>query len=50
MKKLTITELFLENNWPKEMLKAMDEFGIESFVSDKKIAVFSGGERFKYRF
>jgi len=49
-KKLTITELFSENNWPKEMLKAMDEFGIESFVSDKKIADFSGGERFKYLF
>lgn len=48
-KKLTITELFSENNWPKEMLKAMDEFRIESFVSDKKIADFSGGERFKYR-
>jgi len=49
-KKLTITELFSENNWNKELLKAMDDFRIDSFVSDKRIDDFSGGERFKYRF
>jgi len=49
-KKLTITELFSENNWNKELLKAMDDFRIDSFVSDKRIGDFSGGERFKYRF
>ncbi|WP_230874964.1 ATP-binding cassette domain-containing protein [Lysinibacillus cavernae] len=46
----TITELFLENNWNKELLQAMEDFRIESFVSDKRIGDFSGGERFKYRF
>lgn len=28
----------------------MDDFGVESFISDQKIGDFSGGERFKYRF
>ena len=49
-KKLTITELFSENNWTKELLKAMDDFRIDSFASDKRIGDLSGGERFKYRF
>lgn len=28
----------------------MDDFRIDSFVSDKRIGDLSGGERFKYRF
>ncbi|MFJ7698718.1 ATP-binding cassette domain-containing protein [Lysinibacillus fusiformis] len=47
---LTITELFIENSWNKELLMAMDDFNIESLVSDQTISDFSGGERFKYRF
>lgn len=49
-KELTITDLFIENNWGKDFLQAMDDFRIESLVSDKKLGVLSGGERFKYRF
>lgn len=40
-KKLTITELFSENNWTKELLKAMDDFRIDSFASDKRIGDLS---------
>lgn len=49
-KQLTITELFSENNWGKDFLQAMDDFRIQSLVSDKKLGALSGGERFKYRF
>ena len=49
-KQLTITDLFKENNWNKNLLQAMDDFGISSLVSDKQLGVLSGGERFKYRF
>ncbi|MGD2197183.1 ATP-binding cassette domain-containing protein [Lysinibacillus fusiformis] len=47
---LTITELFLDNSWNKALLMAMDDFKIQSLVSDQTISDFSGGERFKYRF
>ncbi|WP_231506470.1 ATP-binding cassette domain-containing protein [Paenibacillus sp. UNC451MF] len=49
-KQMTIIDFFKENNWNKGLLKAMDDFGIESLVSEKKIGFLSGGERFKYRF
>ncbi|UNK17897.1 ATP-binding cassette domain-containing protein [Paenibacillus sp. N3/727] len=49
-KQMTITDYFIENNWNKDLLKAMNDFGIESLVSEQKIGVLSGGERFKYRF
>ncbi len=49
-KQLIVTDLFKENSWSQELLKAMDDFGIASFVSDKRMGVLSGGERFKYRF
>lgn len=49
-KQMNVTDFFTENNWNKELLKAMDELGIESLVSDQKMGVLSGGERFKYRF
>ena len=49
-KMLTITKLFIENSWNKELLIAMDDFRIESLVSNQTISDFSGGERFKYRF
>ncbi|GAB0169330.1 ATP-binding cassette domain-containing protein [Lysinibacillus sp. CTST325] len=49
-KKMTVTEFFTENSWSKELLKVMDDFGVESLVSEKRIGDFSGGERFKYRF
>lgn len=41
-KQITITDYFIENK--------MNDFGIESLISEKKIGVLSGGERFKYRF
>ncbi|WP_312112867.1 ATP-binding cassette domain-containing protein [Brevibacillus reuszeri] len=49
-KQMTITDLFRENNWNKQLLQAMDDFGISSLVSEKQLGVLSGGERFKYRF
>ena len=49
-KNMTITDLFKENNWNKNLLQAMDDFGISSLVSDKQLVFLSGGERFKYRF
>ncbi|MNI19038.1 putative ABC transporter ATP-binding protein YheS [compost metagenome] len=49
-KQMTIIDFFKENNWNKGLLKAMDDFAVESLVSEKKIGVLSGGERFKYRF
>ncbi|WP_152393232.1 ATP-binding cassette domain-containing protein [Paenibacillus guangzhouensis] len=49
-KEMSITEFFTENNWNKTLLKAMDDLDVESLISDKKMGVMSGGERFRYRF
>lgn len=49
-KQMTITDFFADNNWNPNLLKAMDDFAIESLVSDIKLGALSGGERFKYRF
>ncbi|MED1785068.1 ATP-binding cassette domain-containing protein [Brevibacillus fortis] len=49
-KQMTIADFFAENQWSKELLRTMDDFGIHSLDSDQKMGVLSGGERFKYRF
>ncbi|MCM3140818.1 ATP-binding cassette domain-containing protein [Brevibacillus sp. MER 51] len=49
-KQWTIAEFFVENQWSKELVRAMDDLGIHALDSDKKMGVLSGGERFKYRF
>ncbi|WP_244297183.1 ATP-binding cassette domain-containing protein [Brevibacillus antibioticus] len=49
-KQMTIANVFAENQWTKELVRAMDDFGIQALDLDKKLGVLSGGERFKYRF
>ncbi|MGG3241131.1 ATP-binding cassette domain-containing protein [Brevibacillus formosus] len=48
-KQMTVADFFAENQWTKELVRAMDDFGIHALDSDKKLGVLSGGERFKYR-
>ncbi|TQK63861.1 ABC transporter family protein [Brevibacillus sp. AG162] len=49
-RQMTIADFFAENQWSKELVRAMDDFDIHVLDSDKKMGVLSGGERFKYRF
>ncbi|NTU18917.1 ABC-F family ATP-binding cassette domain-containing protein [Brevibacillus sp. HB1.2] len=49
-KQMTIADFFAENQWTKELVRAMDDLGIHALYSDKRMGVLSGGERFKYRF
>ncbi|WJQ84555.1 ATP-binding cassette domain-containing protein [Brevibacillus brevis] len=49
-KQRSIADFFTENQWTKELVRAMDDLGIHALDSDKRMGVLSGGERFKYRF
>ncbi|WGV57230.1 ATP-binding cassette domain-containing protein [Brevibacillus brevis] len=49
-KRRSIADFFTENQWTKELVRAMDDLGIHALDSDKRMGVLSGGERFKYRF
>ncbi|MBH0329026.1 ABC transporter ATP-binding protein [Brevibacillus brevis] len=49
-KQRSIADFFTENQWTKELVRAMDDLGNHVLDSDKRMGVLSGGERFKYRF